>query len=469
GAMALASIMNPQLFAADKKLAENNGPGYAPGAVGPTHFAPKAKRVIYLFQSGAPSQIDTFDHKPTLEKLDGKNLPDSIRGGQRLTGMTSGQKAFPAAKSFMPFRQHGNSGQWISDLLPWHAKIADEMCIVRSMYTEAINHDPAMTFFQTGHQQPGRPSLGAWASYGLGSESDSLPAFVVLLNKNTDQQAQPLYARLWGSAFLPSNHQGVKLRSSGDPVLYLNDPTGAKLPDRRKLLDGISKLNALRQAEVGDPEIATRIAAYEMAYRMQMSVPELTEISDEPKSTFDLYGPDAKVPGSHAANCLLARRLIERGVRFVQLYHRGWDHHSNLPGRHPLIAKEVDQGSAALVLDLKRRGLLKDTLVVWGGEFGRTVYKQGSGTRFGRDHHPRCFSMWMAGGGIKGGMTYGETDDWGYNIVDRENTGVHVHDLNATILHLLGINHQRLSYRFQGLDFRLTGVEDHGPVRALLA
>ncbi|MBT6495517.1 MAG: DUF1501 domain-containing protein, partial [Planctomycetaceae bacterium] len=269
GAMALASIMNPQLFAADKKLAENNGPGYAPGAVGPTHFAPKAKRVIYLFQSGAPSQIDTFDHKPTLEKLDGKNLPDSIRGGQRLTGMTSGQKAFPAAKSFMPFRQHGNSGQWISDLLPWHAKIADEMCIVRSMYTEAINHDPAMTFFQTGHQQPGRPSLGAWASYGLGSESDSLPAFVVLLNKNTDQQAQPLYARLWGSAFLPSNHQGVKLRSSGDPVLYLNDPTGAKLPDRRKLLDGISKLNALRQAEVGDPEIATRIAAYEMAYRMQ--------------------------------------------------------------------------------------------------------------------------------------------------------------------------------------------------------
>ena len=470
GAMALASLLSPKLGAAEKNLAEGNGPGYPPGTVGPTHFPAKAKRVIYLCQAGAPSQIDTLDYKPSLEKLNGQNLPDSIRGGQRLTGMTARQKAFPAAKSFMPFRQHGESGQWISDLLPWHGKIADDICIIRSMYTEAINHDPAITFFQTGHQQPGRPSLGAWVSYGLGSESDSFPSFCVLLDKNSDKQAQPLYARLWGSAFLPSNHQGVKLRSTGDPVLYLNDPTGADRGERRKLFDGIAQLNEVRRQEVGDPEIDTRIAAYEMAYRMQMSVPELTNVADEPKSTFDLYGPEAHQPGTHAANCLLVRRLAERGVRFIQVYHRGWDHHGGLPARHRVIANEVDRGSSALIMDLKQRDMLKDTLVVWGGEFGRTVYRQGgNSTSYGRDHHPRCFSIWMAGGGIKGGMSYGQTDDWCYNIVDKGRYGVHVHDLNATILHQLGMDHKRLSYQFQGLDYRLTGVEEHHPVDDIMS
>jgi hypothetical protein len=472
GAAALASLLGPQSFASEqtKSLATDNGPGYGPGNTGPTHFPAKAKRVIYLCQSGAPSQIDTFDYKPTLEKFNGQDLPDSIRDGQRLTGMTSRQKSFPAAKSFVPFKQHGKSGQWISDLLPHHHKIADDICIVRSMYTEAINHDPAITFFQTGHQQPGRPSLGSWVSYGLGSESESLPGFVVLLDKNTDPQAQPLYARLWGSAFLPSNHQGVKLRSVGDPVLYLKDPTGASLEDRRALFDGIAEMNRLREQQVGDPEINTRIAAYEMAYRMQMSVPKLTDISDEPESTFELYGEDAKQPGSHAANCLLARRLAQQGVRFIQIYHRGWDHHGGLPTRHPKIAKEVDQGSAALIQDLKRQGMLDDTLVIWGGEFGRTVYRQGgNATSYGRDHHPRCFSIWLAGGGIKGGTSYGETDDWGYNIVDRDTRGVHVHDLNATILHLLGMDHERFSYKFQGLDYRLTGVEKQRVVKELLA
>jgi len=462
GVAALASLLNTEAAAQQPSLATNNGPGYEPGLPGPTHFPPKVKRVIYLFQSGAPSQIDTFDYKPSLEQLDGQELPASVRMGQRLTGMTAGQKSFPLAKSFVPYRQHGDSGQWISDLLPHHGKIADDICIIKSMFTEAINHDPAITFFQTGHQQPGRPSLGSWVSYGLGSESENLPAFAVLLDKNSDPQAQPLYSRLWGSGFLPSNHQGVKLRSVGDPVLYLNDPTQASLDDKRQLLDSLSKLNSLRQEEVGDPEIQTRIAAYEMSYRMQMSVPELTDISGEPQSTFELYGEDAKTPGTHAANCLLARRLAERGVRFIQLYHRGWDHHSGLPTRHPKIAKEVDQGSSALVQDLKQRGLLQDTLVIWGGEFGRTVYKQGGGDNYGRDHHPRCFSMWLAGGGIQAGTSYGETDDFCYNIVDRDNRGVHVHDLNATILHLLGMNHERLTYRFQGRDYRLTDV--HGKV-----
>jgi len=461
GAAALWTLLSPSAAAADKSLAVGNGPGYGPGNPGPTHLAAKAKRVIYLCQSGAPSQIDTFDYKPTLEKLDGQDLPSSIRDGQRVTGMTAGQKTFPAAKSFSPFHQHGKSGQWISDLLPHHHNIADDICIIRSMYTEAINHDPAITFFQTGHQQPGRPSLGAWASYGLGSESANLPAYVVLLDKNTDTQAQPIYSRLWGSGFLPSNHQGVKLRGIGDPVLYLNDPTGAAPADRRKFLDRLAALNGLRKDAVGDPEISTRIAAYEMAYRMQMSVPDLTDTSDEPASTFELYGDDANTPGSHAANCLLARRLAERGVRFIQIYHRGWDHHSNIAGRHPRIAKEVDQGSAALVQDLKQRGMLDDTLIVWGGEFGRTVYRQGGGA-FGRDHHPRCFSIWMAGGGVKPGHSYGETDDWGYNILDRDSRGVHVHDLNATILHQLGMHHERLTYRFQGRDYRLTDV--HGRI-----
>lgn len=468
GAAALASLLGSDGFAsgvpADASsrgsLARDNGPGYGPGNVGPSHFPAKAKRVIYLCQSGAPSQIDTFDYKPSLEKLHGKELPDAIRNGQRVTGMTSRQKSFPAAKSISPFRQHGESGQWISDMLPHHHKIADDICVIRSMYTEAINHDPAITFFQTGHQQPGRPSVGAWTSYGLGSESADLPAYVVLLDKNTDPQAQPAYSRLWGSAFLPSNHQGVKLRSSGNPVLYLNDPTGATLPERRAMLDRLAKLNELRKEQVGDPEIDTRIAAYEMAYRMQTSVPELADTSDETEATLGLYGDDVKVPGTHAANCLLARRLAERGVRFIQIYHRGWDHHSGLPGRHPLIAKEVDQGSAALIQDLKLRGMLDDTLVIWGGEFGRTVYRQGGNeTSFGRDHHPRCFSIWMSGAGVKPGHSHGETDDWCYNIV---RDGMHVHDLNATLMHQLGIDHERLTYRFQGRDYRLTDV--HGKV-----
>ncbi len=465
GAAALTTLMGSSVSASrleghDDSLAISNGPGYSPGNPGPVHFPAKAKRVIYLCQSGAPSQIDTFDHKPSLQKLAGMELPDSIRTGQRLTGMTAGQSSFPAAPSIAPFRQHGESGQWISDMLPFHGKIADEICIINSMYTEAINHDPAITFFQTGHQQPGRPSIGAWASYGLGSESANLPAFVVLLDKNTDPQAQPTYSRLWGSAFLPGSHQGVKLRSSENPVLYLNDPTGASLSDERMMLDGIAELNKLRHQVVGDPEIDTRIAAYEMAFRMQTSVPDLNDISTEPQSTFELYGPDAKVPGTHAANCLLARRLAERGVRFIQIYHRGWDHHSGLPSRHPGIAKEVDQGSAALVLDLKQRGMLDDTLVIWGGEFGRTVYRQGGNEKsFGRDHHPRCFSIWMAGGGVKSGFAYGKTDDWSYNIVEDK---MHVHDLNATLLHLMGIDHKRLTYRFQGRDYRLTDV--HGNV-----
>ena len=443
-----------------KSLAISNGPGYGPGNPGPVHFPPTAKRVIYLCQSGAPSQIDTFDYKPTLSKLNGQNLPDSIRNGQRLTGMTSGQTKFPAAQSIAPFRQHGKSGHWISDLLPHHHKIADDICVINSMYTEAINHDPAITFFQTGHQQPGRPSIGAWTSYGLGSESENLPAYVVLLDKNSDPEAQPNYSRLWGSAFLPSNHQGVKLRSEGNPVLYLKDPTGGSLAQQRKMLDGIARLNDLHKQQVGDPEIDTRVAAYEMAYRMQTSVPDLTDISSEPESTFKLYGDDAKQPGTHAANCLLARRLAEKGVRFIQIYHRGWDHHSGLPSRHRKIAKEVDQGSAALVMDLKARGMLEDTLVIWGGEFGRTVYRQGGNeSNFGRDHHPRCFSIWMAGGGIKQGYRHGETDDWCYNIT---RDPMHVHDLNATLLHTLGINHEALTYRFQGRDYRLTDV--HGKV-----
>lgn len=463
GAAALTSLLGSgKTFGntIDESLATNNGPGYPPGQPGPVHFPAKAKRVIYICQSGAPSQVDTFDYKPSLEKLNGQELPDSIRGQQRLTGMTAGQKSFAAAKSIAKFQQHGKSGQWISDLLPHHHKIADDICIVRSMYTEAINHDPAITFFQTGHQQPGRPSIGAWASYGLGSESENLPSYIVLLDKNSYPQAQPIYSRLWGSAFLPGSHQGVKLRNTSNPVMYLKDPTGAPLSEHRTLLDGIAKLNGFRKEQVGDPEIDTRIAAYEMAYRMQISVPELNDVSKEPESTFELYGEDSKQPGTHAANCLLARRLAERGVRFIQIYHRGWDHHSNLTTEHPRVAKEVDQGSSALIQDLKQRGMLDDTLVIWGGEFGRTVYRQGgNANNFGRDHHPRCFSIWMAGGGVKPGFSYGETDDWCYNIVKDK---MHVHDLNATLMNQLGLNHEQLTYRFQGRDYRLTDV--HGRV-----
>ena len=455
GVAALASLLSSRLPAGE---AEGTHERFG-GLPGIPHFAPKAKRVIYLLQSGAPSQMDLLDYKPTLEKLHGTELPDSTRGGQRLTGMTAKQKSFPVIKSPWKFRQHGESGTWISDQLPHMAKVVDDICVIKSMHTEAINHDPGITFFQSGHQQPGRPSIGSWLSYGLGSETENLPSFVVLLSKNTFYQAQPLYDRLWGSGFLPSEFQGVKFRSEGDPVLYLNDSAGGTMADRRRMLDRLAELNELTTADIGDPEITTRIAQYEMAYRMQTSVPDLVDTSDEPQSTFELYGDEAKLPGSHAANCLLARRLAERGVRFIQIFHRGWDHHSNVQKHLPDLAKQTDQGSAALIADLKRRNMLDETLVIWGGEFGRTVYSQGKPETFGRDHHPRCFSIWMAGGGIKSGISYGQTDDFCYNITENP---VHVHDFHATILHCLGIDHERLTFRFQGRDYRLTDV--HGNV-----
>ena len=452
GSLALASLLNPQLLT-------GAAPSMPSGIPQLPAFAAKAKRVIYLLQSGAPSQMELFDYKPTLKALHGKPLPESVREGQRLTGMTARQKTFPIVNPPFAFKQHGKSGTWISDLLPHLSKVADDLCIVKSMHTEAINHDPAITFFQTGNQQPGRPSIGSWFSYGLGSENEDLPAFVVLLSKNSFYQAQPIYSRLWGSGFLPSNHQGVKLRSQGDPVLYLNDPAGNDPNGRRKSLDALAELNRIREREIGDPEIRTRIAAYEMAYRMQTSVPELADLSTESESTFKLYGEEAKIPGTHAANCLMARRLAERNVRFIQVFHRGWDHHSNLAKHIPVLSKETDQGTAALITDLKQRGLLDDTLVIWGGEFGRTVYSQGGIGNYGRDHHPRCFSVFFAGGGVKGGMSYGSTDDFCYNIAENP---VHVHDFHATILHQMGVNHEKLTYRFQGRDYRLTDV--HGNV-----
>ncbi|MCG8583458.1 MAG: DUF1501 domain-containing protein [Pirellulales bacterium] len=460
GSLALASLMNPKLFAATESTSKAQG-----GVDGLPHFAAKAKRVIYLLQSGAPSQMELLDYKPSLKNLHGKPLPDSIRKGQRLTGMTARQKSFPIVNPPFGFKQHGDSGMWISNLLPHIGNIADDICVVKSMHTEAINHDPAITFLQAGHQQPGRPSIGSWFSYGLGSENADLPAFVVLLSKNTFYQAQPIYSRLWGSGFLPSSHQGVKLRSQGDPVLYLNDPAGSDRASRRKMLDALAELNRLREEEIGDPEIRTRIEAYEMAYRMGKSVPALADLSDEPDSTFKLYGEEARKPGTHAANCLLARRLAERDVRFIQVFHRGWDHHSNLAKHIPVLSKETDQGTAALITDLKQRGLLDDTLVIWGGEFGRTVYSQGGIGKYGRDHHPRCFSVFFAGGGVKGGMSYGKTDDFCYNITENP---VHVHDFHATILHLMGVNHKRLTYRFQGRDYRLTDVHGH-VVRDIIA
>ncbi|MEC9094239.1 MAG: DUF1501 domain-containing protein [Planctomycetota bacterium] len=453
GVAALGALLN------DRPVNASDSLGQARGLSGLPHWAPKAKRVIYLLQSGAPSQVDLLDHKPSLEKHHLKNLPDSVRRGQRLTGMTAGQKQFPVIKSPWKFIRRGESGQWISELLPALGKVADELCVVKTMQTEAINHDPAVTFFQSGNQQPGRPSIGAWMSYGLGCESQELPSFVVLLNQNSFYQAQPLYDRLWGSGFLPSQFQGVKFRSQGNPVLYLKDPAGDSQVRRRQMLDRVAQLNRILQQKVGDPEIEARIAQYEMAYRMQTSVPELVDTSDEPESTFRLYGQDAKRPGSHAANCLLARRLAERGVRFIQVFHRGWDHHSNVQKHLPVLAKETDQGTAGLISDLKQRGMLDETLVIWGGEFGRTVYSQGNPKAFGRDHHPRCFSIFMAGGGIKPGLSYGKTDDFCYNV---DENPVHVHDFHATILHCLGIHHEKLTYRFQGRDYRLTDV--HGRV-----
>lgn len=431
------------------------------------HFAPKAKRVIYLFQSGGPSHLELWDHKPRLKEFHGSELPDSIRMGQRLTGMTSGQKSFPVIAPKFAFQQYGRAGTWISELLPHTGRAIDEICLVRSVWTEAINHDPAITYIQTGSQQPGRPSLGAWLAYGLGSEAVDLPAFVVMISHGSGKDAnQGLLDRLWGAGFLPSSFQGVKLRSGVDPVLYLSDPPGIGRELRRKMLDGLAKLNEGKLAEAGDPEIATRIAQYEMAFRMQASVPELTDLSSETSGTFAMYGPEARQAGTFAANCLLARRMVERGVRCVQLYHRGWDHHGGLPENLPKQCRDVDQPQAALLADLKQRGLLDETLVIWGGEFGRTVYGQGGvQENYGRDHHGRCFSVWLAGGGIRPGIVHGATDDFGYNITENP---VHIHDLNATILHCLGIDHQRLTFRFQGRDYRLTDV--HGQVvPALLA
>ncbi|MBI4905663.1 MAG: DUF1501 domain-containing protein [Acidobacteria bacterium] len=430
------------------------------GLPGIPHHAARAKRVIYLFMSGGPSQMELFDYKPNLEKWRGTDLPDSVRMGQRLTGMTAAQSKFPVVQSMFQFRQHGQTGAWASELVPHTGKIADKLCFIKSMHTEAINHDPAVTFFQTGFQLAGRPSIGSWLSYGLGSENSDLPSFVVMIS-STGKGDQPLYDRVWGSGFLPSRYQGVKFRSGGEPVLYLTNPEGMPADGRRRFLDDLAKLNQMQVEENGDPEISTRIAQYEMAYRMQTSVPDLTDLTKEPESTYQLYGEDARKPNTFARNCLLARRMAERGVRFIQLFHRGWDHHNNLPENIVKLSKDTDQAAAGLVTDLDRRGLLKDTMVVWGGEFGRTVYCQGKLTKedYGRDHHPRCFTMWMAGGGAKAGYTHGATDDYSYNITENP---VHVHDLHATILHALGIDHLKLTYKFQGRHFRLTDI--HGKV-----
>ncbi len=462
GGIALGCLLGRDASGADTSRPLQTGSGGLPGL---PHFAPKAKRVISLFQSGAPSQIDLLDYKPAIRDRRGIELPDSVRMGQRITTMTSGQKSLPVAPSIFRFGQHGQSGAWISELLPHTAAVVDDLCMIRSMQTEAINHDPAITFVQTGSQLAGRPSMGAWVAYGLGSMNQDLPTFLVLLSRGRTDQ--PLYDRLWGSGFLPTRYQGVKLRGGKEPVLYLANPAGCSSSLRKEMLEDIGELNQVRYAETGDPEILTRVAQYELAYRMQSSVPELTDLSGEPRSVLELYGPDVHRPGSYAANCLLARRLAERGVRFIQLYHMGWDQHSNLPAQIRAQCQDTDQASAGLIRDLKQRGLLDDTLVVWGGEFGRTVYSQGQLTKtdYGRDHHPRCFTVWLAGGGIKPGQTHGETDDFSYNIV---RDPVEVYDLNATILHLLGIDHTRLTYKFQGRDFRLTDV--HGRVvQAILA
>ncbi len=425
------------------------------------NFPAKAKRVIYLFQSGAPSQMDLFDPKPGMKEHHGKDLPDSIRKGQRLTTMTSGQKNFPIAPSIFKFARQGKSGHWMSEVLPHLSKEADELCFIKSMHTEAINHDPAITFCQTGPQLAGRPCLGAWLSYGLGTENKDLPAYVVMTSWGTGRpNDQPLYDRLWGAGFLPTQHQGVKFRNSGDPVLYLSDPKGINRKMRRNMLDEIAKLNRKDRQVVGDPEIDARISQYEMAFRMQSSVPDLTDVSKEPKHILDSYGPDVLKPGTYAANCLLARRMAERDVRCIQLFHMGWDHHGGLPNAVKGQCRDVDQPTAALIADLRQRGLLEDTLIVWGGEFGRTIYSQGklTATNYGRDHHPRCFSVFLAGAGIKKGYSLGATDDYCYNITEDP---VHVHDLNATIMHLLGVDHKKLTYRFQGRDYRLTDIHGH--------
>lgn len=449
GSVALGSLLVPGLLKGqeDEEIAS---------VTGMPHFAPKAKRVIYLFQNGAPSQLESFDYKPMLNKMHGEELPASVRMGQRLTGMTSNQSSFPLVGSHFKFQQYGQSGAWVSEIFPNMAKIADDLCFIKTLHTEAINHDPALTFMQTGAQQGNRPSMGAWLSYGLGSENKNLPAYCVLLSRGRGN-GQGVYSKLWTNGFLDSVHQGVQFSSGEEPVLYLNDPTGLDRTRTRKMLDHLAELNTLSYQQFGDPEIQTRIQQYEMAYRMQTAVPELTDVSKEPDDIVKMYGPECLVPGSYAANCLLARKLSEAGVRFVQLYHQGWDQHGNLTGEMPLQAKDVDRASAALVMDLKQRGLLDETLVIWGGEFGRTNYCQGnlSVDNYGRDHHPKCYTIWMAGGGIKPGITYGETDEFGYNIVKEP---VHVNDFHATVLHLLGLNHEKLVFKHLGRRYRLTDV-----------
>ncbi len=465
GATALAGLLSEDGYASTD-VAKSYTP--LPGRPGLPHFPPKAKNVIYLFQSGAPSQMELFDYKPKLADFRGQDLPASIRNGQRLTGMTSGQAHFPVAPSIFSFKQYGKGGIWLSELLPHTSTIADEMCVIKSMNTEAINHDPAITFFQTGNQISGRPSSGSWVAYGLGTANRDLPAYVVLTSKGTGRpDDQPLYDRLWGSGFLPTQYQGVKFRNQGDPVLFLSNPPGVDRATRREMLDEVGDLNRIERSTSGDPEIDTRISQYELAFRMQSSVPDLTDVSKEPSAVLEMYGPDVHRPGTYAANCLLARRLVERGVRFVQLFHMGWDHHGNLPKAIKGQCMDTDQPTTALINDLKQRGLLDETLVVWGGEFGRTVYSQGglTATDYGRDHHPRCFSIWMTGAGVKRGMSMGETDDYCYNIVKDP---VSVHDLNATILKLLGVDHKRLTYRYQGRDYRLTDVYGD-PVSQILA
>ena len=456
GSLALASILNP------KNLFGKSRHPISKGVLGKPHFIPKVKKVIYLFQSGGPSQFELFDNKPLLKKMHGLELPKSVRGNQRITGMTSDQRSFPLVGSPFQFRYFGESKTSMSSLVPNLSKVVDEICFIRSMHTEAINHDPALTFFQSGSQIPGRPCIGSWLSYGLGTDNKNLPAFMVLLSRGTGSpSAIALNSRIWGNGFLPSIHQGVQLRSGKDPVLYLNNPNGVNRSNRRNFLNSLGKLAQLQYEDIGDPEIISNINQYEMAYRMQTSVPEISDFSNEPESTFKLYGPDSKKPGTYASNCILARRLVENDVKFVQLYHMGWDQHYKLKSAIEGQARDIDQPSAALIKDLKQRGLLEDTLVVFGGEFGRTSYCQGKLTPelFGRDHHPRAFTMWMAGAGIKPGISYGSTDDFGYNISENP---VHVHDFQATLLHLLGIDHERLIYKHQGRRFRLTDV--HGEI-----
>lgn len=461
----LGSTALRELLAADQATPGSSANGGLPGL---PHFAPKARRVIHLYMEGAPSQLDTFDHKPGLAAFYNKDLPPSVRGTQRLTGMTNKQARLPIAPSIFKFSRHENAedGLWVNDLLRRTGEVAGEICVVKSMTTEQINHGPGITFMQTGHQLPGRPSVGAWLSYGLGTENHDLPSFVVMISQGRGQM-QALFSHLWGAGFLPGEHQGVQFRAAGDPVLFLNDPPGVRRADRRRVLDMIEEMNRRKAEENGDSEVLARVAQYEMAYRLQTSVPELTDFSDEPESTFELYGAEARKPGTFAYNCLMARRMAERGVRFIQLYHRGWDHHRSVPADLPLQCQDVDQAQAGLIRDLRQRGLLDETLVVWGGEFGRTVFSQGNLTekQYGRDHHPRCFSAWLAGGGIRPGISHGKTDEFSYNVTENPVTA---HDLHATMLHCLGIDHSRFTYKSQGLDFKLTGVEPSRVVKEIV-